>query len=488
MFCASEQHIADKAVVNLAVNLLNILFLPVVMKKVLIVYPPFCTPASPPYSVTGIFSFLKANLPAGSVSVLDLNAFFHNLAFRNYGDYFRSLKEKYDPVEYSEVVKEYSALSKELYSANNKKVVDGNNPDLFDELMKIVVSEKPDFVAFSIVYSSQSFYAVSMIKELRKLGIKTVVGGPCVNSKLKEAADYSLCNEMELLELVRGEKVSHESLNFDYAIDFSAYNLESYFTPVPIIPVKTSSGCYYKQCAFCTHHTNLPYFEFPVGKIVEAIVLSRQKHFFIIDDMIHKKRLLELADAFIPLGISWTCQLKPTSDLDMETLKTLAKSGLKMVMWGVESGCDRVLCMMRKGTNKKDVAKVLSDAHSVGIKNVAYIIFGFPTESKEDFLETIDFLKDNSGNIDLVLPSIFGLQKGSAVFAAPADFGITNITEKERTVLDPSIAYEVKEGLTNAQASILRGKYKRTLDKLNRYPKEMNFFREHMLWLVSKTD
>ena len=62
-------------------------------------------------------------------------------------------------------------------------------------------------------------------------------------------------------------------------------------------------------------------------------------------------------------------------------------------MWGVESGNDRVLELINKGTNVKDIEKVLEDSHNVGIKNIAYILFGFPTEIKEEFLDTIEFLK-----------------------------------------------------------------------------------------------
>ena len=57
------------------------------MKKVLLVYLPFCTPASPPYSITNLYAFLKANYE-GKVEVLDLNLEFHKLKFPEYQKYF----------------------------------------------------------------------------------------------------------------------------------------------------------------------------------------------------------------------------------------------------------------------------------------------------------------------------------------------------------------------------------------------------------------
>ena len=155
-----------------------------------------------------------------------------------------------------------------------------------------------------------------------------------------------------------------------------------------------------------------------------------------------------------------------------------------MIMWGVESGCDRVLKLINKGTNKKDIAKVLDYSKKAGIINITYVLFGFPTETKEEFLETIEFLNFNAENIDLVSPTVFGLQKDTFVYNNPAKFGIKKIYEEKRTILEPKITYEVKEGLTQKQASKLRDCYKKTINKIIKYPREMNYFREHMICQV----
>jgi radical SAM superfamily enzyme YgiQ (UPF0313 family) len=455
------------------------------MKKILLIYPPFCTPASPPYSITNIYSFLKNNLSKSySMDVIDLNLFFHISKFKRYQEYYKALKNNYNRKEYDKITKEYKNLSGKTYSENNWNVVHGKNPELLDEMLRQILDHKPDIVAFSIVYSSQAFCAYALIKELKKKGIKTVIGGPCVNEKLIEVADSSLRNELELLEYIKGEKVDHNKLNFKTIPDFSIYPLEDYFVPEIVIPIRTSAGCYYKQCTFCTHHSNVNYFEFPLENIKQTIIKSKQKHFFIIDDMISKKRLIEIAEMIRPLNVSWTCQLRPTKDLDYQTLKTLRESGLKVLMWGVESASDRILKLIKKGTNIKDIKQVLNDSHKAGIKNILYIIFGFPTETKEEFLETINFMKENSESIDLISTSIFGLQKGTYIYEHPEEFSIKEIQEEERTVLEPKISYEVSKGLTQKQANALRRTYKPIIEKINKYPKTMNFFREHMICLV----
>ncbi|MFC1691593.1 B12-binding domain-containing radical SAM protein [Nanoarchaeota archaeon] len=452
------------------------------MKKTLLVYLPFCTPASPPYSLANLYSFLKTNSKA-NIDVLDLNLEFHKLKFPEFQSYYQDISvwENYETK-----TTEYNKLSSTCYSENNKKVVKGETPECFAELLNKIKSKKPDVVAFSIVYSSQAFYAHALLKELKEKlpEVKCVVGGPAVNSKLIELADEHLSNEIELLEYISGEKVNCNKLNSDYSVDFSVFDLKEYFVPSPIIPIKTSSTCFYKKCAFCSHFTSLPYQEYDLETIKKTIIDAKQKNFFLIDDMIPAKRLLKIAKILKPLNVKWTCQLRPTKDFDLETLRTLYDSGLRMVLWGVESGNERVLKLMNKGTIKQDVEQVLSDSHKAGIKNVTYIMFGFPTETKEEFMDTIEFLKRNSKNIDLISSSVFGLQHNTTIYNNPADYGITSINEEERTVLEPKITYEVKSGLTQKDASKLREKYKKTLDSINKYPKSMNYFREHMFCRV----
>jgi len=450
------------------------------MTETLLVYPPFCTPASPSYSINYLASFLKNN--GQKVKMLDLNLEFHRSKYPEFQQYYQQLTtSQFDKNEYT---KKFQKLTGRDYSLNNKLVVQGKNPELLQELLGKIVSEKPTYVAFSIVYSSQAFYALALIKELKKLNIKTIIGGPAVNEKLTKIADHTLNNEVELLETVSGKKVNCETLDCSRVINYDSKQLQNYFVPQPVVPIKTASTCFYQQCAFCTHHGQAKYVEFELQDIKQTIIKSGQKKFFFIDDMISKKRLLQIAELVRPLNISWMCQLRPTKDLDQETLKLLHKSGLDIVIWGVESGCDRVLKLIRKGTNKKDVQKVLSDAHAVGIKNVLYIMFGFPGETEAEFLETIEFLEKNQRNIELVSTSTFGLQHGSLVYQEPEKFGILNIKEEPRTVLEPKITYDVVSGMNSEEIIKLRKKNKSRMGKINKFPKNMNYFREQMLSVI----
>jgi radical SAM superfamily enzyme YgiQ (UPF0313 family) len=403
--------------------------------------------------------------------VLDLNIEFHKLKFGDYMDYFQSS----DWDDYDKVGSSYKQLTKEVYATNNAKVVNGLEPEFFSEMLQKIKDEKPDVVAFSVVYSSQAFYAYALLKKLKD--VVTVVGGPAVSSKIVGLANHFFKNELECLNFIEGKKVEHSSLVFDFPLDFSIYNLQDYFTPKSVIPLKTSTTCYYQQCTFCAHYAKVPYQEYALENLERSVVKSKSEFFFLIDDMIPVKRLLELGEMFGRHGAKWACQLRPTKEFTLDVLHRLYSFGLTFVLWGVESGCQKTLDAIKKGTNVSDVAKVLTASSQVGIRNVCYIMFGFPGESESDFMETIEFVKENK--IDLVSVSVFGLQKGTAVYENPLEFGISEIFEKKRTVLDSKISYQTSKGLSLEEIKKLRKKF----PIANKYPKMMNFFREHMFFV-----
>ncbi|PIZ50979.1 hypothetical protein COY27_04970 [Candidatus Woesearchaeota archaeon CG_4_10_14_0_2_um_filter_33_13] len=439
--------------------------------KLLLISPPFCTPASPPYALANLYTFLKNNSNL-EIELLDLNLEFHKLKYPQFKKFFQTLPENYE-----ETSREYSKLTTKDYSENNKKVLHGEDPELLKELLTLIKKQKADYIAFSLVYSSQAFYTLALLKQLKN----TIVGGPAVNDKVKQAATNYMANEVDLLKFLTKTTINMTTLNCNITLDFSKLPLKDYFVKTLVLPIRTTSACFYQQCTFCNHHGNRKYYEYSLEEIKQTIINSKAKQFFFIDDMISKKRLLQIAELLDPLNVKWMCQLRPTKDLDKETLTKLYRAGLRVVIWGVESANNRILKLMKKGTNKEDLQMVLQDSHEIGIKNVLYIMFGFPTETKEDFLETIDFLKDNTTIIDLISTSTFGLQKNTPIYKNPQQFLITKIEEHSRTILEPKITYQIKEGLTQEEAELLKKHHKLTLERINKYPKQMNLFREHLL-------
>ena len=130
----------------------------------LLVFPPFCTPASPSYSINYLSTFLTNNNIENKV--LDLNLKFHQLMFPDQYQYYKSFTNNYNLDEYNKITKDFQKISSQVYSKNNRGVINDELPDLFNELLHEITKYNPTTVAFSIVYSSQAFYSLVLIKEL----------------------------------------------------------------------------------------------------------------------------------------------------------------------------------------------------------------------------------------------------------------------------------------------------------------------------------
>lgn len=447
--------------------------------KLLLLYPPFCAPTTPPYSISYLKNFVENNLKM-DVKCLDLNAQFHTLRF---SEYYQLLKLKQTIDSYGQLLEEFENEARDVYAQNHKAVIAGEEPEFLAEMLKLITDEEPDYVAFSFVYNSQVFYGKALLEELHRRGIKCIVGGPAVHTQLQH--HIYLKNEVELITYLAQQKPSiqkyeGEKYNCDTIPDFSDYNDEEYLSLARIIPLKTSSTCFYKLCTFCTHYADVPYLEFDLENIKKTILKSGAQHIYFIDDMISRQRLDALAQMLKPLGVKWWCQLRPTKDLQ-GLFQELYDGGLRCIAWGVESASQRILDLMKKGTRIENIPAILEESHTAGIKNMAYIMFGFPTETKEEFMDTLAFLKQNSASIDLVCTSVFGLQKRSPIYKNPAIFGIKEVNTHQRTVLDEKITYLSEKGLQNQEAKDLRKKYKLTLRKLNKVPHAFDYFKEQIL-------
>ena len=58
---------------------------------------------------------------------------------------------------------------------------------------------------------------------------------------------------------------------------------------------------------------------------------------------------------------------------------------------GIESANQRILDMIKKRLNKDLVRNVVNEVKKAGIQAVGFFIVGFPTETKKEIKETIDF-------------------------------------------------------------------------------------------------
>ena len=358
--------------------------------KILLIYPPFCSPSSMPHSISYIKSYLSQSFDI-KIKCLDLNAKFNKSRF----------KEIYSQKYSSEVLTEFDKISRPVYAHNNKLVIQKKSPELFEEMLTLIKKESPDLVAFSLVYNSQCFYTQALIEELKRLNIPTLIGGPAVNHNIYNLSTF-LVDEHQFAEYLEKNFNLTRTIPKEVIPDFSDYNPNDYLTKEIVIPLRTSHSCYYKQCSFCTHHQSQNYREVPLELIKKTIIKSGYKNVSFFDDMISKKRLLELAEILKPLKVKWWCQLRPSKEL-LGSFKILYDSGLRSISWGVESGNQRILDLMRKKTTVEQGKKAVEIVKKHGLEIHASLMLGNVGETVQTIKETINFAK----SLDLVNATFF---------------------------------------------------------------------------------
>jgi len=161
--------------------------------------------------------------------------------------------------------------------------------------------------------------------------------------------------------------------------------------------VMSSRGCPF-SCDFCSK----PVFgsEFRaraasnvVDEVEEVISLGYDRIWFADDCFtLDRNRLIGICDEIIKRGlkIGWEC-LSRVDTLDSETVIKMKQAGCIRMFFGIESGNDSVLALMKKQITTKQVRKALFLCKDNGIKAGAFFIVGYPGENDKTVLETIKF-------------------------------------------------------------------------------------------------
>ncbi|MDD5209104.1 MAG: radical SAM protein [Elusimicrobiales bacterium] len=273
----------------------------------------------------------------------------------------------------------------------------------------------------------------------RELKIKTVIGGAHASALPAEtltdaACDFAVVGEGErpLLELVtalknggsfesiaglafmRGGKPAvnqrGEPLDIDLLpipdrrlLDKELY-AGGYTTPgVPAggTVMFTSRGCPYR-CAFCASQViNGPRARLramdKVLREVDEIAALGYKHITVDDDTfaLKKSRVLEFSahlERNYP-GLTWNCDAR-AGELDEEMLAAMKRSGCRKIAVGAESGSQRVLDSIRKGTTVGQIKETFRLIKKHGIQAQAFFMIGHPEETREDLAGTVKLIHE----------------------------------------------------------------------------------------------
>jgi len=182
-------------------------------------------------------------------------------------------------------------------------------------------------------------------------------------------------------------------------LDVTRYNVP--FLLNPFVSLYTTRGCP-AQCTFCLWPQTLtghPWRKRSTDDVAAEMSKVKAywpevKEFFFDDDTfnIQKARTIELCAKLKPLGLTWSCTSRVTTDF--ETLKAMKEAGCRLLIVGYESGDQQILKNIKKGATVERARQFTKDCHKLGLVIHGDFIMGLPGETHETINNTIAFAKE----------------------------------------------------------------------------------------------
>jgi anaerobic magnesium-protoporphyrin IX monomethyl ester cyclase len=340
---------------------------------------------------------------------------------------------------------------------------------------------RPDVVGVSMMSAdfNPAMRTLAIVRELNPR-IRTCVGGPHPTIWPQEVQDSPLVDHVfigegevtfpnALRKWMQGQEVPRmvPSVQPDLdAVPFADHGLfltewqrwgykldspEAPFVPElppPFVTVIAGRGCMY-NCSYCQ-----PAERYIFGRrvrrrsvpnvLAELQELQQTYHFnsfMFHDDCLTEDRdwVVAFCQAYRQAGFTqpFFCQSRADIIVKNEDMVALmARAGLKGYLIGFESGSDRVLRFIHKGTKLWQNLKAGEICHRYGIAIWANYMLGLPTETEDEMRATIRMLKQIDP--DYYSPAFYTPHPGSYLFDYCQEHGLSLITDHDSYRRNPT--------------------------------------------------
>ncbi len=362
---------------------------------------------------------------------------------------------------------------------------------LIDEILSEVVADylrelKPDLLGISAPFSGTVYGAFRMAKTVRKIApeVKITLGGGYPNTELRSLSDPRVFDFFDFVTLDDGErpltciiehvdgkrpreelfrtficekgKVVFVSSEKERDVPFRATNTPTYdglpmerYVPLfemlnPVNRLWTgyrwnkltlAHGCYWRRCSFCD--VSLDYISRfepeEANKIADTMVRiaaeTGETGFHFVDEAAPPALLKALSRVLIErnLKFRWWGNIRFDKIFTPETTALMAKAGCIAVTGGLEVASDRLLKLINKGVSIEQVARVTKAFRDSGIFVHAYLMYGFPTQTDAETVESLEVVRQLFQNecIHSAFWHRFAATIHSPVGKDPKSFGIS---------------------------------------------------------------
>ena len=244
------------------------------------------------------------------------------------------------------------------------------------------------------------------------------------------------------------------------------------------IKVQLANGCYWHRCAFCDVALDAigdyaaPDPAQAVDALSEMARATGLNAFHFTDEALPPAALRGVCREIVARGaaFSWWGNIRLDAAFDDSLVAAMAEAGCVAVSAGLECANDRLLTLMNKGITRRSARRVCERLAARGILVHVYLMYGFPTETAEETIDALDFVRGlfADGLVQSAYWHRFALTVHSPIARAPEPFGIRipPAPPAGRVFARNEIAYEepgapdhaaLGEGLRVATFNYMRG-------------------------------
>ncbi|MBC7263825.1 MAG: B12-binding domain-containing radical SAM protein [Chloroflexi bacterium] len=353
----------------------------------------------------------------------------------------------------------------------------------WDHFREEITQRRPDVVGVTMmsVDYNPAMRCLEIVREALPKAI-TVVGGPHPTIAMEELEgndriDHIFLGEGEISfpefldKIQHGKRVDRvikptqpdlDAIPFaDHDFFLSewrkwGYGLDSPETPFvpelppPFVTIIAGRGCIY-NCSYCQPAERMIFGRKVRRRSVPNVLAELQQlhakyhfnSFMFHDDCLTEDRdwVIEFCDAYRAAGFTqpFFCQSRADIIVQNEDMvKRMAEVGLRGYLIGFESGSDRVLRFIRKGTKRWQNIEAARICRRYGISIWANYMLGLPTETKEEVMETISMLKEIDP--DYYSPAFYTPHPGSDLFTYCQEHDLSLIKDHDSYRRNPTEA------------------------------------------------
>jgi hypothetical protein len=196
-------------------------------------------------------------------------------------------------------------------------------------------------------------------------------------------------------------------------------------------------GCYWGKCSFCDFSLDYIKNYEPLtaslicDRIEEIIKKTKQNGFHFVDEAAPPALLRDLAIEIIrrKLTVVWWTNIRFEKNFTHDLSILLKASGCIAMSGGLEVASDRLLSKMQKGVTVGQVARVADGFTQAGIMVHAYLMYGFPTQTTQETIDSLEMVRQlfENGVLQSGFWHRFAMTSHSPVGLAPEAFDVQRI-------------------------------------------------------------